>query len=117
MERGSDTSISPLSRRQDAPQLAGAGVAERRFPPTRQNGGNEGAQARELRVADRVDAGVYGVEAAGGEAVSDRRLAEPERAQLLARDHHVLVPREPPGRPGNRLLDFGCHSHQKSAID
>ena len=56
-----------------------------------QDGGHPTGARGEDGVADRADAAMDAVQAAGGDSRADRALGEPERAELRARHEPVLA--------------------------
>jgi len=65
-------------------------MTQRRAGTDGQKGGDEEAGLREVAVADRVDAAVDGMEAAGPGPVGDVVPGQPEAPKLAGRDDPVL---------------------------
>jgi hypothetical protein len=68
-------------------------VAQDSGRAARERGGHPVAAAREAAVADGVDTGEHGMQAAGAEPVSDGVLADSEIEQLPPSDNAMLPTR------------------------
>ena len=113
--RQGDVDLALLGRPQ-LPDVGGRAVAESSAVAREQQGGTVAAIARELPMADRVDAPVDDVQAPGAHAALDRLAAQPELQQLRA-IHDAFLARGDCGERGIALVRSTFGSNSDLSVD